>query len=281
MPKIKRDLERYIDKTSEGDFLYELRNLYELSPILSRNILYTAKSCLFQSKRLQSGQVEYRCVGLYEKSGKKIDSMIKRKVILTLNDEIEDITTLHREGRSIYRQNKIQRLADEAIDQDGILSQEDLASLLNVSVRTIKRDIHEIKSRDIDVITRGIYHNIGRGQTHKVKIISLLLEGYTYTEIQYKTHHSTGSIKRYVESFGKILMCIEYGVTSKTEIRSVTGLSEYLIGQYMSILKTSEENKIMIENLATLKQQLSYRYGSKKTIVSDGLKVEAMIGGRK
>lgn len=281
MPNQNALLERYIDKTSEGEFLYELTNSYELSPILSRNILYTAKSCLLKTKDLQVGQIEYHCVDIEEKSGIQLNSMSKRKIILTLRDEIEDMTTLLREGRNIYRQNMIQRLTAEAVDQSGILSQEDLAVLLNVSIRTIKRDISEIRNRGIDVITRGTYHNIGRGQTHKVKIINLLLEGYTYTEIKRKTRHSTGSIKRYVESFGKVLMCIEYGITEKSEMRNVTGLSEYLIGQYLDILERAGTDKTRSENLEMLRQQMSYRYGSKKTIADNGLTAGVMTGGLK
>jgi len=281
MTKKETELQRYIDKTSEGEFLYELANSYELSPILSKNILQTAKSCLLQSKLLQTGQIEYHCVSIDEKSGKQMLDMNKLKVILTLKDEIEDINTLSVEGRSVYRQNKIQRMTDEAIEQNGILSQEDLSMLLNVSVRTIKRDIRRIKIMNIEVITRGTYHNIGRGQTHKTLIIGLYLDGFTYSEIHRKTHHSTGSIKRYLDSFGKVLMCMEYGIKDKSEMRSVTNLSEYLIGQYLDILKSAEKSKVKSENLDMLKQQLSYRYGSKKTIVYDGLRAEAMTGGLK
>lgn len=277
----KTELERYLNKTSEGEFLYELEHSYELSPILSKNILESAKNCLLQGKSLQSGQIEYRCLSLYEKSGKQILDMQKQKVILTLKDETNDISTLGREGISSCRQNRIQRLTEEALDQNGILSQEDLSALLGVSVRTIKRDIREIKNRDISVVTRGTYHNIGRGQTHKTKIINLYIDGFTYTDIKHKTHHSVGAIKRYLESFGKVLMCLEYGLTDISEIRSVTNLSEYLILQYMEILNEAKRNSQKLENLNMLKQQLSYSYGSKKTIVYDGLRAEVTTGGSK
>jgi biotin operon repressor len=277
----KTELERYIDKTSEGEFLYELTNSYELSPIVSKNILQTAKSCLLQSGLLQAGQVEYHCVGIDEKSGRQMTEMSKKEVVLTLRDEIDDIETLASAGGTSLRQNRIQRICEEALEQDGILSQEDLSLLLDVSTRTIKRDLQEIRRRGVSVITRGTYHNIGRGQTHKTLIIGLYLDGFTYSDIHRKTRHSTASIKRYLESFGKVLMSIDYGITDNTEIRSVTGLSEYLIGQYKAIIKSASKNKIRTENLQMLKQQLSYRYGSKKTIVYDGLRAEAMTGGLK
>ncbi len=76
-------------------------------------------------------------------------------------------------------------------------------------------------------------------------------------------------------------MCLEYGLNNKSEIKSRTNQSEYLINQYLEILNDAKKNKYKSENLEMLKQQLSYRYGSKKTIVYDGLRAEVMTGGSK
>jgi len=94
--------------------------------------------------------------------------------------------------------------------------------LLNVDVRTIKRDLQQIRQLNIDVITRGSYHNIGRGQTHKSKIIGMYLDGHTYSEISRTSRHSTAAIKRYMESFGNIVMCRSCGIKVVSEIRSLT-----------------------------------------------------------
>ncbi len=45
------------------------------------------------------------------------------------------------------RKHKILRMASEALDQDGLLTQEDLAVLLCSSKRTIRRDIKELKEQ--------------------------------------------------------------------------------------------------------------------------------------
>jgi len=107
MTKQKTELERYIDKTSEGEFLYELTKSYELSPVLSKNILQTAKSCLFQSGSLQAGQIEYHCVEIDEKSGRQMTEMSKKEVIQTLRDEIDDIGIMASVGGTALRQNRI------------------------------------------------------------------------------------------------------------------------------------------------------------------------------
>jgi len=95
-------------------------------------------------------------------------------------------------------------------------------------------------------------HNIGRGQTHKVKIIGLLLDGFTYSEIKLKSRHSVGAIKRYIESFTKVLMSQKRGILERKAISSVTGLSETLVSQYLDMIKDSKKDKTRKENLALL-----------------------------
>lgn len=93
---------------------------------------------------------------------------------------------LTKEGTSGLRKHKILRMASEALDQDGLLTQEDLAVLLCSSRRTIRRDIKELKQQGIDVPTRGLIQDIGPGVTHKSKIVKMWLEGYEYTDIERK-----------------------------------------------------------------------------------------------
>ena len=171
----KNQLSRIELKSYEGEFLYELINSYELSPKLSEQILISAKTSLLRIQGLRKGQLEAVVVGIGEKSGKPLEKMKKKNIVLTLNNGLEDLTCFKEFGRAGLRQIIIQRLTDEAIEQDGVLSQEDLSYYLNCSERTIKRDIQSIRERGIKVITRGVLHNIGRGQTHKAEIIRLYL----------------------------------------------------------------------------------------------------------
>jgi len=204
MRESENRLSRLELKSFEGGFLYELINSYELSPKLSEQILISAKISLLRTKELREGQIVAVVVSIDEKSGKPVERMKKKKVVLTLNNGLEDMSNLQQFGRSGLRQVIIQRIIDEAIEQGGVLSQEDLSYYLNCSQRTIKRDIRTIRERGITVITRGVLHNVGRGQTHKAEIIKLYLEDYTYSEIKRKTRHSVGAIKRYLESFSKV-----------------------------------------------------------------------------
>jgi len=281
MRERKNPLNRMELKSFEGEFLYELINSYELFPKLSEQILISAKMSLLRSKELREGQIVAVVIGIGEKSCKPVEKMKKKKVVLTLSNGLEDMSNLKQFGRAGLRQVIIQRITDEAIEQDGVLSQEDLSYYLNCSQRTIKRDIQAIRERGIIVTTRGVLHNVGRGQTHKADIIKLYLENYTYSEIKRKTRHSIGAIKRYLESFSKVLMAKHVGITNLSELISITGLSEYLLKQYLQIIYDSELNSVMGSNLSVLLEQSQYRMGLKKTITDDGLRAGVSTGGCK
>jgi len=246
---------------------------------LSEQILLTAKESLLREYHLREGQIEVTVISIEERSGKVIEKMQKTKVRLTIDNGTEDIEGLKEYGRIGLREIKIQRITEEAIEQGGVLSQEDISKYLSVSLRTVKRDIREIKQRGIEVITRGYLHNIGRGQTHKVKIIGLYLDGKTYSEIKLTSRHSVGAIKRYVESFTKVLVAQSKGIYERKEISAVTGISEGLVRQYLALIRESKKDKTRKENLKELINRNSYRVGIKKTAKSYSKPLAAMMGG--
>lgn len=276
--RIKRkELERRQIKSSEGEFMWELKNSYELSPRLSSMILWSAKESLLREYNLREGQIEVTVVGIAERAGKVIEKLEKKRVRLTIDNGIEDIEVLKEFGRVGLRRVKIERLTEEAIEQEGVLSQEDLSKYLSCTVRTIQRDIRALKKEGA-VLTRGYLHNIGRGQTHKVKIISMYLDGMTYSEIKMRAQHSVGSIKRYLESFTKVVMSQKRGIYRKKEISLVTGISETLVAQYQALLREIKKDKTRRENLEMLIERAGYKEGIKKTVKSNSEPQAAMMG---
>lgn len=275
----RTELARRQIKSSEGEFIWELKNSYELSPKLSEQILLTAKESLLREYQLKEGQIEVTVIGIEERSGKLIEKMEKKKVRLTIDNGNEDIEAIKEYGRIGLREIKIQRITEEAVDQGGVLSQEDISKYLSVSLRTVKRDISRIKHRGIEVVTRGYLHNIGRGQTHKVKIIGMYLDGKPYSEIKLTARHSSGAIKRYIESFTKVVMAQSKGIYERKEISAVTGISEGLVKQYLELIKESKKDKIKSENLKDLINRNSYRSGIKKTAKHYSEPLGAMMGG--
>jgi len=105
-----QELDRRLHKSSDGEFLYELEHSYELSPKLSEQILLTAKECLLQINALREGQIEVCVIGIEERSGRVLEQLEKRKVVLTIDAGQSDIEALELYGRIGLRRIKIQRI---------------------------------------------------------------------------------------------------------------------------------------------------------------------------
>ena len=191
---------------------------------------------------------------------------------------------LTEKGTSGLRKHKILRMASKALDQDGLLTQEDLAVLLCSSRRTIRRDVKELKQQGVDVPTRGTLQDIGPGVTHKSKVVKMWLEGtpdvgqeefrqksehYEYTDIECKTGHSGFSVQRYLTGFSKSVRfhCRGY---SLPEIRELTDMSERLVKEYLDLYETSKDHpesqirlqQILAEPLPLKKNSIPLHEGS-------------------
>ena len=179
------------------------------------------------------------------------------EVELTLDNGIDDLNVQKEEGSNKLRQLKILRMTEEAYNQGCLLTQEDLARLLQVSSRTIRSDIKSLVSDGNTVHTRGNDQDIGRGRSHKSRIVDLYLSGCTYDEIIRKTRHSSFAIKRYVSTFGRILMLIDKGITSEEEISRLIGQSERLTREYLELFEKYKSGgkwpKVYLEILEHLK----------------------------
>jgi biotin operon repressor len=148
-------------------------------------------------------------------------------------DSADDLEAF-RQGVAALRRSKIQRLTQEAQEQEALLTQEDLARLLCTSRSTIKRDIAYLRAQGVDVPTRGQIKDIGRGVSHKVQIVQDWLAGYTFTQIKQRRWHSIDSIERYCSDFRRVVH-LRVKELSVADIRISTGLSERLIGEYLDL----------------------------------------------
>ena len=182
--------DRSLEKTPERVFINTLRRELELSPAESEAILELAKGCLFGEIPQTLGKMKFLCASGEAKHGKPLSEQEKLEVELTLDGGIEDLDVLREQGARALRQLKVVRLTEEAYSQGGLLTQEDLGRILQVCSRTIRSDIGELIRDGNTVHTRGYDHDIGRGVSHKSRIVDLYLSGMTYTEIMRRTRHS-------------------------------------------------------------------------------------------
>jgi hypothetical protein len=232
----RRQRERLAEKTVERQFLYELETDFELAPATSRSVLETAQQVLLLSSEngeIREGQMRVTAVSVDEPSGKPLSAMKKVGVVVTLDGGMSDLEVMERFGGTGQRRVRLLRMTEEAVDQGGVLTQEDLARLLQTDVRTIRRDVAALRDEGHWVPTRGTVKEIGRGQSHKAKIVEMYLQRMTYTEIVRKVRHAPSSIKRYVETFGRVVVLWEKGIRDVGEVAYFVGLSRRLAGEYM------------------------------------------------
>jgi hypothetical protein len=80
MMKIRRTyFNRRQLKSSEGEFIEELKNSYKLSPKLSSLILLKAKECLLREYSLKEGRIEIR--GEARKNNRNLSIKMRQKII--------------------------------------------------------------------------------------------------------------------------------------------------------------------------------------------------------
>jgi len=239
------EIKRLEVKTKEQNFLSEIQYEFELSPGVSKGILEAAKDHFNPVLFDENGPVGMRMPKIVlsadEPAGKPLTECKLVTVMLTFEMDT-DLEVLHAKGVSALRRVKLLRYAEEAYEQDGLLSVEDLALLLNVSERTVRRDTKFLGDKEITIPTRGYMKDIGSAVSHKTKAVELYLKGYPVSEIARRMRHSIRSIERYTQSFGRVVYLKEKGF-EKVEIRYAVGISDKLANEYLDLYERYEAEK--------------------------------------
>jgi hypothetical protein len=238
---VRTTIDRLAVKTLDQRFKHELETGFELAPRVSQGILELAKDvyCLDTASAVgtelfRPGRIRQVIAAAGAPHGRPLVQTEMVEVTWTLDAGEEDLEVLEHYGRVALRRVRLLRLVDEASDQGGEPTQEDLAKALGVNARTIRADIAVLSTEGYLVATRGMLRGIGRGQTHKVIIVELYLQRYTYTEIMRRTHHSAAAIKRYLQTFGRIVLLVRKELVP-TEMAYVVGISERLVQEYLHL----------------------------------------------
>jgi biotin operon repressor len=187
-----------------------------------------------EERPLQAGQMRYVCVALSEGAGKALQRCKQQTVVLSMLDR-DDPQVLARHNAEGLRRQRIQRLTEEAREQGGLLSQEDLGQLLCCSVRTIRRDIRALRERHgIVVATRGQQKDIGPSVSHKGVAIGHWLGGCEPLEVARKINHSLHAVERYLQHFARVVFLVGKGF-EPLQIALTVGISSANVRTYLQI----------------------------------------------
>lgn len=244
--------ERLATKTPEAAFLHILQDEFRFPQRISRALLEVAQETLLgnvAATTVRPGQIRLIVASLKAPFGPALSETDKVEVTLTVDNGGEDAAVRAQQGAEGQRQGRILRLTEEALEQEGVLTHEDLARALRVDVRTIRRDVKVLKAAAHLVQTRGMVKGVGRGQTHKVKIIELWLDRQGYDKIARWVRHSPQAIKRYVSAFLRIAS-LQRQAVAKEEIAFLTGVSLRLVQDYIELYTAALETPHRCEKLA-------------------------------
>lgn len=233
-------IERLQIKTAEQHFLSILQNEFGNPTRIAQALLEEAQACLLGTdEHLRPGQMWVILVKREAGHGRGLAETPMKQVVWTIDAGREDREVLRQHGRIALRQVRILRLLNEALDQGAVGTQEDLAQVLQVSVRTIKRDCAQLEQGGFEVPTRGNVRGIGRGQTHKAQIVGYWLRGATYDQIALKARHSSSSIQRYVQIFARVVHLHRRGFTDQ-RIATLLGIGVSLVKEYLAIYREND-----------------------------------------
>jgi hypothetical protein len=94
--------------------------------------------------------------------------------------------------------------------------------------------------------------------------VDLHLSGYTYDEIMRRTRHSAHAIKRYVSTFGRLLLLLSHDVYEIRELSRLLNQSDRLTKEYLELYEKYKKGDHWPKEYVELLDQLKALYPAKK-----------------
>lgn len=231
--------DRLNSKSLDQQFVNEIVHGLNCSPFEASAVLETVYRVFgdyFDSTTtLKPGQIKLSVTSIEAKNGQRLSEAKQVSVTLTLSDDKEDLPIRKQDGVIGLRRHRIQRICQEALDQGGLLTVEDLAyRIFNCGQRTICRDLEYFRDNDILIPLRSTIKDIGRTLSHRVLIIKHWAKGKQYSEISRDTSHSPKAVQNYVDKFKRTIALYHAGY-NVTKISFILRISPALIEEYIDL----------------------------------------------
>ena len=187
---------------------------------------------------LSYGHLVWMAVPIEEhpERGKSIIKTRMKPILLTYL-ATEDIESFRNGFTSRQlRINRLVRWCHQAYDQGALLTQLDLAVLLNVCDKVVCDYVNEWQKTTGEILpTRGNIHDLSGAITHKKEIITLYLQGHLTPSIAAKTKHSKEAVDRYIRDYESVKV-VRKATADIDKISQITRLSKRVISQYLDLI---------------------------------------------
>ena len=219
----------------------------------------------------KDGQVRYQCVDIKAGAGRKLSECPLVPTALSVIDVEKDREVLREQGAVALRRSKLMRIAEEAREQGGVLTQEDLGVLLSCDERTIRRDIRALRRIEIHVPTRGYVQDIGPTLSHKGLAIRHWLQGKEPVGIARAINHSLAAVERYLEDFKRVSLLVMKGL-DEIAIARAANMSPALVKTYQAMYQEAKETPSYAYRFKELSQMTGGEPADKKSSRKKGAK---------
>ncbi len=209
-----------------------------LSPWEAEELVEVVKEVYFSEpsdQPLRSGQLFYECAASEEGAGKALRECKLVRVVLSIHEKL-DRQIRAEDGAEALRRHQILRLTEEAREQGGLLTQEDLSELLFCDVRTIRRAIQHLRKTGIVVATRGQQNDIGPGVTHRAVAVRHWIDGMEPLDVARRINHSLTAVERYLQSFSRVVFLEQKGFDCFAMALTM-GVSVAQVKTYLAVLE--------------------------------------------
>ncbi|HET8580595.1 MAG TPA: DUF1670 domain-containing protein [Nitrospiraceae bacterium] len=220
------------------------------------------------NRPIEDGQMRYQAVSIKAGAGRKMAECPLMPVVLTVIDMEADREVLRAQGAVALRRSKVMRIAEEAREQGGVLTQEDLGVLIGCDERTIRRDVKDLRLQGIFVPTRGFLHDIGPTLSHKAQAVRHWLNGKEPVAITRAINHSLTAVERYLEDFKRVALMTIKGL-DPVAIARAGNMSPALVETYQAMYAEAKQ-----------KPAYKYRFDELTQLATDP-PAEQQPGGKK
>lgn len=201
-------------------------------------VLEVIETHMRATEHLTHGQILWMGVSVDDPpaEGKRIRDTRLVPVVMTLSTPGDVQERIDRISKAQRLQRKAVRLCTEAFRQGALLSNSDLAEMLNLEDSTVSKLLTDYE-RDTNRVVprRATLHDMGTGITHKRIICwKRYVEGKNPERVARETYHSLEAVERYLSQFDRVRHCRQQGMNPE-EIAYVLKCSRRLVDEYIHI----------------------------------------------
>jgi len=231
-------------KSLDSLFMNEIISGMNSSPFEAKAVLDTVHKVygdFFETAdALAPGKAKFIVISAEDSPAKSLKEAKKVSVVLTINDDGEDLGIKRKGGSARLRQHRLQRICNEAFMQGGLLTVEDIANrIFCCGERTVVRDLQELRKQDVFVPLRSTIKDMGRTLSHRSLIVGRWVQGHEYSEIARETNHSVSAVSNYVNKFKQAVALMKDGYDVHT-IAFLVKVSKRLAEDYIDIYAHAE-----------------------------------------